>query len=154
KEARSAPWIIGALSDFKGNIQARDLVRFLHESALNSVEDPFWKDRILVPSAIRKALTKCSQKKITEIESENTLLQVVFSKLKNMDYDKRQIPFTRETIGLTVEDMSILESNGVVLREKEEYYIPEIFREGLDFSLKTGARPRVLKLARRPLKLK
>jgi len=154
KEARSAPWVISALSDFKGNIQARDLVRFLHESALISIDDEFWKDRLLVPSAIRKALSKCSEKKITEIESENTQLMEIFSKLKSLDYDKKQIPFTRETIGLSKEEMDTLESNGVVLREKEEYYIPEIFREGLVFSLKTGARPKVLKLSRRPLKLK
>ena len=45
--------------------------------------------------------------------------------------------------------MKILEDNGVVIREKDEYYMPEIFRFGLDFTMKAGARPKVLSLARR-----
>lgn len=44
---------------------------------------------------------------------------------------------------------AFLLDNGVVIQEKDEYYMPEIFRYGLKFTLKSGARPRVLSLARR-----
>ena len=49
REARSRGWFMAALSDFNGNIQARDIVRFLEESARGSVEDARWADRLLVP---------------------------------------------------------------------------------------------------------
>jgi hypothetical protein len=56
KEARSAEWVITALSDLKGQIQARDLVRFLSKAAYVSKDDTRWIDRILAPAAIRKLL--------------------------------------------------------------------------------------------------
>lgn len=61
REARSADWVIAALSDFRGQIQARDLVRLLHLAAKKSVIDPYWKDRVLVPGAIKNALPECSR---------------------------------------------------------------------------------------------
>ena len=148
KEARSARFVIDALSDFNGQIQSRDLVRLLHLAASKSINDTRWQDRILVPTAIRGALPECSSEKIGEIEQENTALESVFLKLRNLPSDKKKIPFTRDETQLSLEEMKILEDNGVVIREGDEYYMPEIFRLGLDFS-KGGARPRVISLARR-----
>lgn len=149
REGRSAEWVIAALSDFRGQIQARDLVRLLHLAAKKSVTDPYWKDRVLVPSAIKNALPECSGEKIKEIEVENEALKSVLTKLRNLPTEKRQIPFAREDVQVSPEEIKILEDNGVVLREGDEYYMPEVFRLGLEFSLQSAARPRVLTLARR-----
>jgi MinD-like ATPase involved in chromosome partitioning or flagellar assembly len=149
KEARSAEWVIAALSDLKGQIQARDLVRFLHEAARGSEPDMYWKDRILVPTAIKGALQVCSTEKINEISIENNELNEIFNKLRDLSQEYRQIPFVRDQTGLTIEQVQTLENNDVAYLEKEEYYIPEIYRAGLGFKLKAGARPRVLALSRK-----
>ena len=149
REARSAEWVIAALSDLKGQIQARDLVRFLYQASLDSGKDTYWRDRILVPAAIRGALTACSKEKIDEIGVENKTLKEIFATLRGQPEPNRQIPFERESVGLSIEEMKVLENNGVVYGEKDEYYMPEIFRAGLEFKLKAGARPRVLALSRK-----
>jgi MinD-like ATPase involved in chromosome partitioning or flagellar assembly len=149
KDAWSARYVIAALSDYRGQIQARDLVRLLYLAAKGSVSDAFWKDRILVPAAIRGALPESSKAKIDEIKVENTALRSIFAKLEELDSESKKIPFLREDIGLSLNEMKILEDNGVVIKEKDEYYIPEIFRFGLDFTMKANARPKVLSLARR-----
>jgi len=150
KEAGSARFTLAALSDFRGQIQARDLVRLLHLAAKKSVNDTHWQDRILVPNAIKGALPECSREKIQEIENENTSLKKVFAKLRDLPEANRKIPFIRDTIQLSLEEMKILEDNGVVIREKDEYYMPEIFRLGLGFLLTAAGRPKVIALARRP----
>jgi MinD-like ATPase involved in chromosome partitioning or flagellar assembly len=150
KEAGSARFTLAALSDFRGQIQARDLVRLLHLAAKESVNDTRWQDRILVPTAIKGALPECSREKIQEIENENTSLKNVFAKLRDLPEANRKIPFIRDTIQLSLEEMKILEDNGVVIREKDEYYMPEIFRLGLKFLLTAAGCPRVIALARRP----
>jgi MinD-like ATPase involved in chromosome partitioning or flagellar assembly len=149
KDAWSARYVIAALSDFRGQIQARDLVRLLYLAAKESVNDVRWKDRVLAPTAIRGALPESSKAKVDEIQVENTALKGIFAKLQGLDSDRKKIPFPREDIGLSLDEMKILEDNGVVIREKDEYFMPEIFRFGLDFTMKTGARPKVLSLARR-----
>ncbi|MEG4862434.1 MULTISPECIES: KGGVGR-motif variant AAA ATPase [unclassified Microcoleus] len=150
KEAGSARFTLAALSDFRGQIQARDLVRLLHLAAQGSVNDTRFPDRILVPPAIKGALPECSHEKIQEIENENTSLKNVFAKLRDLPEANRKIPFIRDTIQLSLEEMKILEDNGVVIREKDEYYMPEIFRWGLGFSLTAAGRPKVIARARRP----
>ena len=152
REPGSARFVLAALSDFKGQIQSRDLVRLLYLAAKTSVNDDRWADRILTPVGIRDALSECSTKKIEEIEAENTALKVVFNKLREISSEERIIPFTREEIELSVDDIKILEENGVILREKDDYYMPEIFRLGLDFSLSANGRPAVMSLARRAAK--
>jgi MinD-like ATPase involved in chromosome partitioning or flagellar assembly len=149
KEARSADWVITALSDLKGQIQARDLVRFLNKAAHASIEDTRWNDRILVPAAIRKSIRECSIDKIAEIEQENEILKTIFANLKSLDPEERLIPFTQEQVKLSHDELATLEKSGAILRDEEEYYMPEIFRWGLGFNLKAGKRPRVLTLARR-----
>ena len=144
--------MIAALSDFRGQIQSRDLVRLLNLAAIESVNDTRWQDRILVPEAIKGALPECSTEKIAEIELENTALKDVFTKLRGLGEEDRKIPFTREQLKLSVEEMKILEDNGVVIREKDDYYMPEIFRLGLGFALTATGRPAVMSLARRAAK--
>jgi hypothetical protein len=148
REPGSAKFVIAALSDFRGQIQSRDLVRLLHLAARASVNDTRWQDRILVPSGIRGVLGDCSKEKIEEIELENTTLKDIFAKLRTLREEDRKIPFPPEA-QLSVDEMKILEENGVVIRQKNEYYMPEIFRLGLGFSLTAVGRPAVMSLARR-----
>lgn len=152
REARSATWVITALSDLKGQIQARDVVRFLYIASNASTDDAHWDDRLIAPGAARGALSECSKEKLKEIKEEIETLGEIFSKLRELSEESRQIPFTLEQSELTHQELKLLESNGIVLRDDDEYYMPEIFRLGLDFKLKTGVRPRVLTLARRAQK--
>ncbi|WP_158792764.1 ParA family protein [Granulicella sp. L60] len=146
REARSAEWVIAALSDFKGQIQARDLVRFLHFAAEGSIESANM-DRVLSPGAIRNAIKPCSLRKIEEIEQEIPQLKAIFLKLQSVA-DLR-IPFDATDANLTSEDIRFLQSVGVVAELHGEYYMPEIFRFGLGLRLSDGARPKVLSFARR-----
>ncbi|HEY2740336.1 MAG TPA: ParA family protein, partial [Thermoanaerobaculia bacterium] len=148
REAPSAGWVIAALSDLKEQIQARDLVRFLSLAADLSLPDSYWRDRILIPTAIRGAIGRCSVKKIEEIGQENAELSRIFTKLRSLPEPDRQIPFTRDQVKLEIADLKSLEDNGAIVREGEDYYMPEIFRVGLGFRLPRGARPRVMTLAR------
>ncbi|MEQ9355030.1 ParA family protein [Coleofasciculus chthonoplastes] len=148
REARSARYVIAALSDFNGQIQSRDLVRLLHLAATDSVNDDYWQDRILVPTAIKRALPGCSSQKIDEIEKENTALKDIFNKLRQLENDKKKNPFTQIDTGLSPTEIKTLEDNGVIIRDADEYYMSEIFRWGLDFSQLAG-RSKVLALERR-----
>ncbi len=151
REGRSAAWIVAALSDLQGQIQARDIVRFLEYAAQGSINDTRWMDRILIPAAIRDAVEKCGGEKIKEIQQENPKLGDILTKLASLDDEHKQAPFAQSQVGLSAEDLTYLSDTGVVLGEREEYYMAEIFRRGLDFKLKAGARPRVLSLSRKLL---
>ena len=148
-EARAAEWVIAALSDLKGQIQARDLVRFLHLAAQRSEPNLQWLDRLLVPSEIRGVVAPCGEEKIKEIEIENPTLGNILSKLKQLSEENKQTPFVREQLNLSLKDVQMLEENGVILRDAEEYYMSEIFRQGLDFKYKSAGRPNVIMLSNR-----
>ncbi|NEP36020.1 MAG: ParA family protein, partial [Moorea sp. SIO3B2] len=148
RQARSAPFVIAALSDYNGQIQSRDVVRFLKIAAGQSIDDDYWQDRILVPKAIRGCLDECSQEKITEIELENEPLKRVFNKLRPLSADQKKSPFQLENIDLSPEDISLLKENGVIIADGDKYYVSEIFRLGLGFSQNVG-RPKIMALARR-----
>lgn len=145
KEARSELWFYAALSDFTGQIQARDIVFFLAEAARESVGDKRMHDRILTPAAMRSALPSCSVNKIDDIGQENPPVKALLDRLRALQAEDRRIPFTLDTVGLTLEEARLLENNGVVFREDDQYWIPEIFRHGLGF--RTTGRPRVLAIA-------
>jgi len=140
KEPPSAEWVITVLSDLKGQIQARDLVRFLHESAQGSLEDSL-KDRILIPKAIREAIKPCSKEKIEEIKMENPILKPILNRLADLPKTAKKVPFSSMNMRLTEEEITILEDNGVILRVDERYEMPEIFRLGLEFIREKGRSP-------------
>lgn len=150
KEARTAEWVIAALSDFHGQIQARDLVRLLRyaaESSQKMLPKTLPADRLLPPRAVRDAIKPCSEVKVDEIEQEIPALTQIFKKLR--EASERRIPFDAVKMSLDLREIQILAASGVVIESEGKYFMPEIFRLGLDFQLAQGARPRVLSLAKR-----
>lgn len=149
KEPLSAEYVLAALSDFKGRIQARDLVRLLRYAASQSLQSQA-EDRLLPPRSIRDAVKPCSEQKLRELEEEIPQLKAIFKKLRAPA--DRKLPFDAADFNLDRKEIQLLEDTGVVLEETDGYYMPEVFRLGLGFELKRGARPRVISLARRAAK--
>ncbi|MER7073420.1 AAA family ATPase [Terrabacter sp. NPDC000476] len=145
REARSHTWFVAALSDFNGNIQPRDVVTFMSEAAEKSVSDVRWSDRILAPTAMRDALVAVSEQKITAISEESPQIGTLLTKLKRLDEPLRQVPFTLDSVSMSLEEAELLTSSGVIFREEDRFWIPEIFRHGLGF--RATGRPRVLAIA-------
>jgi hypothetical protein len=100
REGRSAEWVLAALSDFRGQIQARDIVRLIKIAAAASIGTTGWTDRLLAPQAIRDAVAECSTEKIKEISEENVQLKRIFERLKELPDESRSIPFTSEQVAL------------------------------------------------------
>ncbi|WP_406319891.1 AAA family ATPase [Streptosporangium sp. NBC_01639] len=145
REARSDGWFLAALSDFTEQIQARDIVIFIKESAAFSVEDSRWPTRLLAPAAMRKALVQCSLVKIRAITEESPQVGELLKHLDGLTWEKKRIPFSPETVELSSQSLELLAANGVVFREEDQYWIPEIFRHGLSF--KATGRPKILAIA-------
>lgn len=145
REARSIRWFFAALSDFKGQLQARDIVSFLAEAAEGSINDNRWSDRLLTPAAMRNALGACSRQKIDAISVENPPVGHLLDRLRNLPAEHRKVPFRREDVSLSQAETDLLDTNGVLFRENDQYWIPEIFRHGLGF--KATGRPRVVNIA-------
>jgi hypothetical protein len=161
KEASSINWIFAALTDFKGRLQARDIVRFLlHatditiDNAKEVMLDRWAGGRMLPPQAIRRAIAPCSRKKVEEAKEEYLEFKTWVEKIAACE--ERKIPFTLEQLNMKQNEMSILEEMGVIYEDRQKdgtarFYMPEIFRAGLDFTPEKGARPRVLVLKRKAL---
>jgi MinD-like ATPase involved in chromosome partitioning or flagellar assembly len=146
REARSDQWFLAALSDFKLQIQARDIVSFLAEAAgISAVDAARLPDRLLQPAAMRRALVACSEDKIRAVSEENVRLGEILQRLQRMPAEQRQIPFRADALGLEADELDLLDANGVVFREEDQYWIPEIFRHGLGFT--TKSRPRIMATA-------
>lgn len=163
KDAFTYSWVFAALTDFNGRLQARDIVRFLYHAAAITVDNPKefqfeeWStSRLLPPKAIRKALEPCSKKKVDEAKEEYlNFKRWVEETLPKYNVDKK-IPFAVEQFDMEQDTVSMLKDMGVIYEDKdkqdtERFYIPEIFREGLGFSLGKRARPRVMVLKRKAL---
>ncbi|MCW2276788.1 KGGVGR-motif variant AAA ATPase [Heliophilum fasciatum] len=163
KEANSAAWVYAALSDFKGRLQARDIVRFLYHAAKKTSEDAegvgfrHWqKDRILPPQAIRHALRPCSEKKLEEVMNESGEFKTWFEDMKQLAPDKRRVPFTVQQLGITPTQLEFLKNMGVLYEDTDKdgllkYYIPEIYRIGMNFELEQSKKPRVLALKKKSM---
>lgn len=159
KEARSAIWVFGALSDLKGRFQARDLVRFLRVAADNQrSRTRVWKDRILSPEAMRQAILKCSEEKVQEAVKEITVLGTWVVKLNNLSQAERRVPFDPVKLQLDPKELEALRDLGVIYDDTdqkdtaERFYLPEIYRHGLKFETSAFGRPRTLALLKRNLK--
>ena len=146
REARSEEWFLAALSDFNLQIQARDIVSFLSVAAEESATDTRWTDRLLAPVAMRRALPRCSRDKISAMEQENAPVGALFRHLRDLPQAERKAPFTLESVRLGPNDARLLEANGVLFRENDQYWIPEIYRHGLGFEASKVGRPRVVSI--------
>ncbi|MCK4765300.1 MAG: hypothetical protein KAW12_24075 [Candidatus Aminicenantes bacterium] len=151
REAYTANWVIAALSDFNGQLQARDIVRLISHAAQNALQMDRYRDRLLPPPAIKNALDPCSKEKIDEIEQEITVLKGIFEKLRNAPAPGKQVPFDLEAVDLEKEDIRKMKRLGIVMEHEGGYYLPEIIRRGLGFSFAGRGRLRVLNMLKRAL---
>jgi hypothetical protein len=149
REARSEEWFFAALSDYNLQIQARDIVFFLAQAARGSAGEESttrWTDRLLTPQAMRKALPASSREKIYAIEQENPPVGRIFDRLRGLPAEIRKIPFTLVSAGLDVLEAQLLEANGILFREGDQNWIPEIYRHGLGFGISKVGRPRIVSI--------
>ncbi|WP_414755281.1 KGGVGR-motif variant AAA ATPase [Anabaena sp. CCY 9910] len=163
-EAYTASWVFAALTDFKGRLQARDIVRLLYHAAditvqrAREIQFEKWSiNRLLPPQAIRRALEPCSEKKVREAKEEYPEFKKWVDKIETeYTQEQKRIPFIVEDLDLDQVTIRMLEDMGVIYEDRAKddvarYYMPEIFRTGLQFNLERGARPRVLVLKRKAL---
>ncbi len=166
KEAYTSNWVFAALTDFKGRIQARDIVRILYHAAEKTFTAPTqvqfdrWSpNRLLPPQSIRDSLEPCSRGKVDETEQEYPQFKQWREQLRTLPIASQSVPFdSSESANVGIDQISIrmLEDIGAIYGDLDpdgtmKYYMPEIFRTGLGFTLKRGARPRVLVLQRKAL---
>lgn len=147
KEAASSRWIIAALSDFSGQLQARDIVRFLKFSTTNLPESKSgYLDRFIMPSEVRKAIPECSREKLVEMKTEMKSTYQILEKFMNMSEEDKKLPLSLDKISLTGEEIAKLENQGYLILSDKRYYLPEIIRNAFGFKYEKGARPKVLSL--------
>ncbi|MFE1171507.1 KGGVGR-motif variant AAA ATPase [Streptomyces sp. NPDC058773] len=140
KEARSHLWVPAALGDFKDQVQARDVVVFLAEAARQSIPQTTWDDRVLVPSAMRKALLACSKIKISAIQDESQEIGELLSRLQQVRQPVT-VPFWLEEVGLELNEADFLVESGVFARGNDgRYWVAEIYRHGLGFGSERRAK--------------
>lgn len=143
REAWTERWVPAALADFKEQIQARDIVRFLCEAARASVGDSRWSDRVLTPAAMRRALGACSRAKVDEINQENPRLGKLLRHMSSFS-DSVKMPFEASDVGLNPDDVDALEQWGALAKDSDgRYRMPEIYRHALGF--RTQGRARVVR---------
>jgi cellulose biosynthesis protein BcsQ len=159
KEAHSARWVYAALCDLRGNIQARDLVRFLKFAAKiesERLDDP-WPSRILAPDSMRKAIPRCSEEKVAEAQTEITQLREWMKLLDANGLTNRKVPFSAKTMQLSTEMLNSLLEIGIIYEDldgdlgDDRLFLPEIYRWGLKFETSTGGRPRMQALLKKNL---
>lgn len=159
KEARSALWVFGVLCDLKGQIQARDLVRFLRFAAeiQKGKAVTAWPDRVLAPESIRQAIQKCSNEKVQEAVKEISVLGAWKDRLDAMNPSERKVPFDPTALALDQDTLRSLSDLGIIYEDTdqkdsvERFYLPEIYRQGLKFETTVGGRPRTLALLKKNL---
>ena len=149
KEAMSARWVFASLCDLKGNIQARDLVRFLKWASQfeRDRSGETWPHRVLAPESMRKAIPACSKEKVAEAAVEIAPLKSWMDRLAQITR-RKQIPFDAQEMELNGKDLQALQELGVIFEDAKvpsgepRLYLPEIYRTGLNFETSTGGRPR------------
>ncbi len=138
KEARTHLWVPAALGDFNNQVQARDVVVFLGEAAQLSIPSTSWDDRLLAPTAMRKALYKCGELKIDSVAQEAPEVGKLLEKLQRSPVN---VPFVLDEVPLSAEEAEFLVESGVFARGKDgRYRVTEIYRHGLGFGSERRAK--------------
>lgn len=157
KEAHSARWVYAALCDLKGNVQARDLVRFLKFAAeLESGRtNSSWPRRILSPESMRRAIPFCSEEKVTEAKQEIAPLKTWAKRLEDEGIRSLKVPFSQADARLDAGLLNALQEIGVIYEDldgklgEERLFLPEIYRWGLGFETSAAGRPRMQALLKK-----
>jgi MinD-like ATPase involved in chromosome partitioning or flagellar assembly len=153
REAYTATWIVAVLSDLRGRLVPRDLVRLLANAAVANPEGDevaAYPGRLLVPRALRSAIEPTSDAKVRETEEEISELATIFAKFR-AHAEKVAAPLDTDAIaeiGLEDAEVQTLIRHGIVFGEVPPYEVPELFRRGLGLR-HTGARRSVVNLDRR-----
>ncbi len=150
KEAFSYNWVLSSLANLKKEIQSRDIVRFLYFASEKSIEDKIlYNDRLLFPAAIKKAIESVGIEKLDEVKKENEPLKIVLDLLQKYKTKDSGFPCEQKELNsiLTEEKhIKLLEDNGVILLYNDEYYMSELYRQGMDFKYSRRGKPKVLYL--------
>lgn len=138
KTAFSARWVIASLSDFNGQLQARDIVRFLKFATDSDEMDDRrnGNDRYLSVTKMKEAVKKCSDEKLSEITTEIKQLKPIFKKMsEEVESERKVVPLKEEVLNsLSIEEQETLRRYGYLLKAGDEYYIPECIRYALDYN--------------------
>lgn len=146
-EANAAKWILAALSDFNGQLQARDIVRFLKFASEDAESVSLqMTDRYIMPRKVRDAIGPCAAEKMIEIKQEMPRIYAILQKFNERELQERTLPLELDKISLSVEELDRLERQGFLKISDKKYYLSEIIRQALGFRYKVGARPKVLSL--------
>ena len=145
-EAYASRWILAALSDFNGQLQARDIIRFLKYATSPTGKKAPYQDRLLMPAEIKSAVFTCSNEKMEEVKQEYTALRPIFEKLEQLPIEKKSLPIDSEHAQLNNDEEKNMILEGYLKRDGDKYYLPEIIRHALGFRYSKGARPKVLSL--------
>ncbi len=157
REAYTATWIVAVLSDLRGRLVPRDLVRLLANAAKiqpEGEEIAAYSSRLLVPRALRTAVDSTSSAKVNETEEEISELKPVFGKFR-LQSDELSVPLDDHAIGklgLDAQEVAALIRHGIIFGDKPPYEVPELFRRGLGLK-HAGARRSVVNLYNRARKL-
>lgn len=150
KEAYTAAWVVAVLSDLRGKLVPRDLVRLLATGAAIEPSDDeraSFPTRLLIPRSIRGAVESTSEKKVAETKEEIPELKTIFEKFQSRA-DEIAVPLTENALkilGITSEEVRTLSRHGVVFEEGKLLEVPELFRRGLRLK-NGGARRSVVNL--------
>lgn len=157
KEAHSARWVYAALCDLKGNVQARDLVRFLKFSADEESKrsGQTWLDRLFAPESMRKAIPRCSTEKVIEAKAEIASLRKWSELMIQQHIRNLRVPFSAAQAGLVPALLSTLQEIGVIYEDldgnlgEDRLFLPEIYRSGLGVETSAAGRPRMQALLKK-----
>lgn len=150
-------WIIAALSDLNGRIQARDLVRLIRFATGQNQSGHEWP---ISARRLRDALKPCAELKVEELEKEIRNLKPILDKLRAIVPDRKAIPLIPRKLAdsprkrPSSDEVRFLEDQGLITKldgDSDEYYMPEIIRQGLGYRLSGGRRAKVLSLYRAAL---
>lgn len=157
KEAHSARWVYAALCDLRGNVQARDLVRFLRIAADEESKrtGQTWSHRALAPESMRKAIPLCSVEKVTEAKAEIASLRSWIDVMTEQHIRNLKVPFSAAQSGLTPDLLAALQELGVIYEDldgnlgEDRLFLPEIYRSGLGIETSAAGRPRMQALLKK-----
>lgn len=156
REAYTATWIVAVLSDLRGRLVPRDLVRLLASAATVAPEGDeatLYAERLLTPRSLRTAVESTSTSKVEETEEEIGELKPAFAKFKSQA-DELAVPLSQEVVdqlGLTDTELKALMRHGIIFGDSPPYEVPELFRRGLGLK-HAGARRSVVNLYNRARK--